>query len=61
MGHAAQMSTWYTYKISIGKSDVQRSRHRWDNKVRTDLKEIRCRPDSDGSGQGLEAGSRITL
>jgi hypothetical protein len=31
----------YAYKISVGKSEVERSRHRWENNTRMDLKEMR--------------------
>jgi hypothetical protein len=40
-----------------GKRPLGRSRHRWEDNIRLDLREIGCGQDASGSGQGSVAGS----
>jgi hypothetical protein len=54
MGHAGQIWTMrYAYKISVGKSEVERSRHRQEYNIKMGLKETRCRQFRIGSGGRL--------
>jgi hypothetical protein len=53
------------YKVLVGKPEgrrpFRRTRHRWEDGIRMDLRKIgwkgRCRENSGGSGQGPVAGS----